>query len=461
MKTSWQKLIQKGVTSRGLGNLRAAEKHFKQGYGAVPKTDIESLIKVETLLGYFFYQRKQFEKSERYLLQVARRLDNFSKATAQNFERIFAILGLVKKAKGEIEEAEKYYLQALNKAEEAGSLECQPEYCALLGHFSILKEDYSNGIKMVEKSLSLMEQNPVRYRVEIQNAKELLVVIYGKVGRLEERKKLREELISQRIEKEVTQKRRHQLPDSSKPSSWGTDELTFFLHEAEANTTSSVGNLEAAFINLRWVDSHFRIMTESARNFTVGKLLRREIEVGKNLQVENEDRLEIYFLQQSHSFYLASVRLILSGQVAPAYALLRGCIENSLYCVRVHSNPKLKAVWLNRMNNKKAVKENFQISQMWTDLAKLNSNLQESVQSQYELTIDEGAHPNVSAFLKDSYCELAKDGKSTQLGLVYLNPDRIQDAMNSIEKIAKIALEIFDLVFDSLEIKKEAESDLS
>jgi hypothetical protein len=107
------------------------------------------------------------------------------------------------------------------------------------------------------------------------------------------------------------------------------------------------------------------------------------------------------FAGMSHAAFLCGVKLALSGELPPAYMVIRGCLEDALYGFFLFHNPHLKAVWMARQQSKDAktkVRDEFKIGRMKKLLKEKNSPIATQFDVAYEATIDFGAHPNSLAF---------------------------------------------------------------
>lgn len=74
--------------------------------------------------------------------------------------------------------------------------------------------------------------------------------------------------------------------------------------------------------------------------------------------------------------------------------------------------------------------------------------MKEQVHKLYHLTIDEGAHPNVKAFLANS-AQVNARGELT-VAVAYINPDEIDKALRSTIEVGMAVLDVFRLIFPKL-----------
>ncbi len=66
----------------------------------------------------------------------------------------------------------------------------------------------------------------------------------------------------------------------------------------------------------------------------------------------------------------------------------------------------------------------------------------------YNETVDEGAHPNVNAFLKNALVE--NENGAINLRLNYLNPEQISDCLQRVIDLGRLVMDAFDTIFDEL-----------
>lgn len=109
------------------------------------------------------------------------------------------------------------------------------------------------------------------------------------------------------------------------PPGWGGDSLSEFIELTRRNTF-------ATFVQARPVWE---------RLTTIDSLFRRAIDAMNNSRAWFAG----FFLLRSHASYLGAVRLSASTQFAETYMVLRGCLENALYGLFIHENPK-NPLWM-------------------------------------------------------------------------------------------------------------------
>lgn len=122
----------------------------------------------------------------------------------------------------------------------------------------------------------------------------------------------------------------------------------------------------------------------------IDSLFRKAIRTPMN----DGDDLFRLLISRSHSYYLNSIRMAMSGATPEAFALSRGAIESVLYAFYVFKNFELATLWLTRADNKKKFRQTFIIGNTLGKLKSSNSELGHDVEKVYEQSIDFGAHPN-------------------------------------------------------------------
>jgi hypothetical protein len=124
------------------------------------------------------------------------------------------------------------------------------------------------------------------------------------------------------------------------PPGWAEDHLSEFLQASFKHILASFVHKKRKFNLLLKVDEVYRGLGGNLDNF--------------------EDPFAPTFLHRSHSSFIASCRLSMSGQVAETFPQLRTCLEYALYALHMNKNPSLSKVWVRRHMNKESRKESRQ-----------------------------------------------------------------------------------------------------
>src|SRR5207244_597525 len=109
-----------------------------------------------------------------------------------------------------------------------------------------------------------------------------------------------------------------------------------------------------------------------------------------------------FFLLLAHASYRAAACLALSTQSAPAFAIMRQCLEHSLYGLYIAQHPESFETWLKRNDDaaaKQKVKDEFTIGALRKVLKSIDPETHSVWSEMYEKTIDFGAHPNPAALV--------------------------------------------------------------
>ena len=161
---------------------------------------------------------------------------------------------------------------------------------------------------------------------------------------------------------------------------WGKSKLSNLIDMAHKNT----------LISYVLLNSHFNLLENTLEIFEKSQNL---------ISVSNPNEMIVAsFLTRAHSNFVASVRLGTSGQLTESYALLRLCLENTLYAFYMHKVPTSLRIWDSRQTSekdRKLCRSTFKIIEMIKELKKENPQIADSAKHLYDKCIDYGAHPNL------------------------------------------------------------------
>ena len=146
--------------------------------------------------------------------------------------------------------------------------------------------------------------------------------------------------------------------------------------------------------------------------------------------------------------FIGAVRLSCSGQTTEAWALLRACLENSLYAFYIANNPDLANVWFDRHKSeahKKKCKKLFVIGTMLKALEAESRSIAKEAKRLYDTSIDWGAHPNERSLTPN----LVKKQDGSGFELRTLNPDEnlMRASICTILWTVSTVFRIFGLAF--------------
>jgi hypothetical protein len=231
---------------------------------------------------------------------------------------------------------------------------------------------------------------------------------------------------------------------SDAPPGWGSDSLADFIDTARHNIFATFTNLGAVYSLLLKVDQTYRKVIDNLSN--------------------SPDWFAGFFLLKAHASYLGALRLSLSGQTPEAYMVLRGCLESSLYGLRIHQNPESGETWLRRHDDDESnarVRTEFRISNILESLESVDRRIYAVAKYLYKLTIDYGAHPNERALT--SNLTQTNTESYLQFNLNYLTGDtpELKLCLKTNIEIGICSLYIFKFIyrerFDILGISDDLE----
>ena len=216
----------------------------------------------------------------------------------------------------------------------------------------------------------------------------------------------------------------------SLPVEWGKDEVSAFLISAEENGIARFANRHDEFHRLIDIDAIFRSVTQILDN--------------------SKEWFEAFFFLRSHSAYLATIRLLVAGQVTESYATARQSIEFALYGYYLFRHKNLQEIWLSRTENKESrqkVRDTFKTNQMFAQLNSDDPVYGKAAKALYERTIDYGAHPNEQSVT--TTMRLIRDENTRIMQGIYLHGDDIQTQVAAITaaQVGVTSLNIFRNVF--------------
>ena len=214
------------------------------------------------------------------------------------------------------------------------------------------------------------------------------------------------------------------------PPGWGQDSLSQFIENAWRSTYATFYNLKDWYVILR--DTHLAFDT-----------------IAHNLD-RTPGWFASFFLFHSHSAFLGSTRLALSGQIPETYMVLRGCIENALYGLYVSRNPNSKEIWLRRHDDaksKQTMRKEFTVGNLLSTLKSEEVKLHAIAKELYDRAIDYGGHPNEKAFF--TVMKQTEDGSKLTFHPAYLvgNEPALHVALKTCAQVGLCALSIFQCVY--------------
>lgn len=215
-----------------------------------------------------------------------------------------------------------------------------------------------------------------------------------------------------------------------KPPGWGDDRLAAFLDLASDNVLGTYAQFRPQYDTVLQVDSAYVRFMENLLN--------------------PGDPVAPLFVLQAHASYRAAAGLAISCQPSPAFMVMRGCLESSLYGLYFHRNPATFEAWTRRHESdqaKQRVKDEFTTRRLKDCLAQVDASTEEAVARLYEKTIDFGAHPNVAALAGAFRTASAADRYQFQVMYLTKEPEVIRGTLKSVAQAGVCSLLIFRNVF--------------
>jgi hypothetical protein len=217
---------------------------------------------------------------------------------------------------------------------------------------------------------------------------------------------------------------------------WGQDELSTFFQSAEYNDRVTSLKFPPVFSLLQGVDAAFRQIADS-----VEKDSRQEFLIPRLL------------IARTHSSFLASIRLSMSGQVPEACAVLRASIEQAWYALHLAKDPnppERVTVWLRRNDDefsKSKCKNEFKIRNVRSTHQSFDSVTAKQLHELYEMMIDLGAHPNQQGVLTSMNLSETEEETTCQVGLLAPKVTTVLVALKTAVETAIGTFKVFHLIF--------------
>jgi len=211
---------------------------------------------------------------------------------------------------------------------------------------------------------------------------------------------------------------------------FGNDELSKFINNAWHN------------IKATWIEYNTIIQILNSIN----TLFIEYIEVFKILSKESDISSPTAFLARTYGCYLASVRLSTSGQFSESFVMFRACIETALYGYYINKKPESGKIWVERhKSNESKVKarKEFQIANIWKELAQQEPKICDWVKNTYDKSIDFGGHPNVYSFA----CNWRETDKGQVMDILNHDPYLLKNCLLANIRFGLGSLSILRLIY--------------
>ena len=220
------------------------------------------------------------------------------------------------------------------------------------------------------------------------------------------------------------------MPLPEAPQKWAQDQVSGFFDIARNNEYATFANLTAEVNRLLDIDLSYRKAIEALNH--------------------SQDWFAGFFVLRAHSNFLAACRLGWSGQIPECYAVLRSCLENSLYGLYLANNPNSRETWLHRHDtdeSKKAVRKEFQITRMLELVKFLDRSEGEVAELLYERTIDQGSHPNERTLTQ--MLQVNENPNHVEFKMIYVVDDveQLKLTLKTTAQVGVCALSLFRLIY--------------
>jgi len=250
-------------------------------------------------------------------------------------------------------------------------------------------------------------------------------------------------ILSKEIKEELSKPQTENFIPAS-PEKWELDAVSNFLQIAENNTLSTFRDNASQFQSLVNIEARLRVTAGKSKEvviMTAHHRLQSDFSLSK---IEPADWLETFFLLRAHTAFLGAVRLGTSAQYAETLMVLRGALENAMYCFAVATEPWLKQVWFDKYKDKSSLKRfrhRFSIDEISNVMTRVSVRANEECSKLYAELIDLGGHPN------EATLQLLGSGKATTNSFT-VSVDGLQPAL--LERLLDTCIDVGILILELL-----------
>lgn len=214
------------------------------------------------------------------------------------------------------------------------------------------------------------------------------------------------------------------------PPDWAADQLAAFMDMASDNVLGTFAQVRRHYDDVLQVDSAYVTFM--------------------NELLDPADPIAPLFILQAHASYRAAAGLAMSCQSPPAFMVMRGCLETSLYGLYFNRHPEAFDIWLRRHDDEEArrrVKTEFTIRRLKDRLEDVDPATHAVAAQLYEKTIDFGGHPNVASMA--AAFRTSRGEGVRRMHVIYLTTDLevVSGTMKSIAQTGVCSLLIFRNIF--------------
>lgn len=443
---SIQEHAAKALKARSKGNRKATEKALRQARQAARKFSPE-WVNISKALTLECFGRKRHAEAIKLGTELKAAWESGSiTVTRQDQVQVLTMLGKSQHDVGNLEDAENLVTEAMRLDQSLFPSAYSAEHNGLLAHIRAKRKDISGAIEayqnIIEKHLKdgALDDN-------------LLMVVFAGVQVLEEAGKPDEALefkraVCERVISAHVASRSCQREPIRPPNGWGTDFFTDYLDNARTNEIVAMSTNQSYAENIRKMQARFDISKYLARWDLIRPIAKSRAKNPEASVAPDKDWLEMFFLMRCQASFLAAAREALAGHIPEAYMIMRSCIETALYAFHVTQRPDHKGLWFGRRNPQTRSQMNDVFSPtpiMTNELKPKDHVLSARTKELYDLTIDNGAHPNLETFL--SHAKQVPQPTELVFMVAYQNPDKILPCLDDLLSVAECSLAIFKHVF--------------
>ena len=238
-------------------------------------------------------------------------------------------------------------------------------------------------------------------------------------------------------------------PLKQPPSGWGDDTLSKFINSALSMGFTQFDGRKSLYQFLADIDHLFVTARNDLKNIN-------HAPVHENLENMNQATARMITVRtlmvRAHSSYRAACQLVMQGQIAESFPVLRVCLEYSLYALHIEKTPRALKMWIERdkdTRSQQLVRNEFTIRNMKAPLEENNPKLFGDIDTLNKECIRLGGHPNPQAV--DNSVKIIRIANQTVFSVEYLNKDPkiLSAAMITSAAIGLASLRIFKEIFPS------------
>ena len=224
-------------------------------------------------------------------------------------------------------------------------------------------------------------------------------------------------------------------PSLSYPPNWGDDPMSYFIDAALKDAFVTFTDNKFLYARINYIECIFLTACNGIADMSNATA---KIATARTL------------MGRAHSGYRVACQLIMQGQIAESFPVLRVCLEYSLYAMHIKETPWALAVWLDRDKDalsKNCMRTEFLISNVKSTLGKINPELYNDVNILYEACISLGAHPNPQGV--ENSVDIISTANRDVISIKYQHddPNIVGDTMIDAAEIGLASLRIFEHIF--------------